>query len=337
MGKAHWIHGDYWSKYPRRPFRFSLGLIVMANQIDLRDLRYFATIAELGHLGHAAERLNRSQPTLTGAIRRLEETFGTALFEPLGRGIRLTPAGRVLVARAKRLLVTTEDLTREMEDLARGHAGHVSIGVVPTAAQHLFPTVARAFLAEAKDVTLKAVIGQIDVLSTSLKAGELDLVIGLALEPLGNPDSDFVAFPIVEDTVVVVASKSHEIFDKRPKMKDLLAYRWVLASTEVQTRVWLDNIFEAHGLPRPQAQIEANLVLMLPPLIVQTGFLSFLSRRHLAPGGLGSSLKEVVLRETTMRRWFTVLYRKDSYLPPAALGLVNMLQTQAKTLFPNVK
>jgi len=218
--------------------------------------------------------------------------------------------------------------------LARGHAGHISIGVVPTAAQHLLPTVSRAFLAEAKDVSLRAVIGQIDVLSTSLKAGELDLVIGLSMERLGNPDSDFVAFPIVEDTVVVVASKSHEIFDKRPKMKDLLAYRWVLASPEVQTRVWLDDTFEAHGLARPQVQIEANLVLMLPPLIVQTGFLSFLSRRHLAPGGLGSTLKEVVLRETTMRRWFTVLYRKNSYLPPAALRFANMLQTQAKTLFP---
>jgi len=307
----------------------------MTNQIDLRDLRYFTTIAELGHLGHAAERLNRSQPTLTGAIRRLEEAFATPLFEPLGRGIRLTPAGHVLLARARRLLVATDDLSREMDDVARGQSGHISIGVVPTAAQYLLPTVARAFLAEAKDVRLKAIIGQIDVLSTSLKAGELDLVIGLALEPLGNPDSDFVAFPILQDTVVVVASKSHEIFGKRPKMKDLLAYRWVLAPTEVQTRAWLDKTFEAHGLPRPEAQIEANLVLMLPPLIAQTGFLSFLSRRHLAPGGLGSSLQEVVLRQTTMHRWFTVLYRKGSYLPPAALHLVNLLQTQAKTLFPN--
>jgi len=76
---------------------------------------------------------------------------------------------------------------------------------------------------------------------------------------------------------------------------------------------------------------------MLPPLIAQTGFLSFLSRRHLAPGGLGSSLREVVLRQTTMHRWFTVLYRKGSYLPPAALHLVNLLQTQAKTLFPNAR
>lgn len=305
----------------------------MTNQIDLRDLRYFATIAELGHVGHAAQRLNRSQPTLTGAVRRLENTFGTSLFEPLGRGIRLTPAGHSLLARAQRLLVSTEDLSREMSDIARGVTGHINIGVVPTAAQYLLPIVSRAFLAEAKDVTLNAVLEQSDVLIASLRAGELDLLISFVTEPRTNVDNDLVAIPLLEDTAVVVASKSHEIFRKRPKLKDLLSYRWVLASSEIQSRIWLNKVFAAHGLPLPRTQIEANLVLMLPPLIAQTGFLSFASRRHLTPGGLGSTLKEVVLRETTMHRWFAVIYRKDSYLPPPALRLANLLQTQAKTLF----
>jgi len=308
----------------------------MPNQVDLRDLRYFTTIAELGHLGHAAEQLSRSQPTLTGAVRRLEEAFGTPLFEPLGRGIRLTPAGHVLLARARHLLLATEDLTREMTDIARGFAGHVSIGVVPTASQLLLPIISQAFLSEAKDVTLKAVVGQNDILQASLKAGELDLVIGFVIEQLANVGDDFVTFPLFEDTVVVVARKDHGIFGVGPTVKDLVAYRWVLASTEVQSRIWLDKAFEALGLARPLAQIEANFVLMLPPLIAETDFLSFISRRHLAAGGLGESLREVEVPETTMRRWFTVLYRKDSYLPPAATRLVNMLQTKAKALFQAV-
>ena len=64
--------------------------------MDLRDLRYFETIAELEHIGRATERLHRTQPALTNCIRRLEESFGAPLFEKAGRGIRLTPAGQVL-------------------------------------------------------------------------------------------------------------------------------------------------------------------------------------------------------------------------------------------------
>jgi DNA-binding transcriptional LysR family regulator len=65
--------------------------------MDLRDLRYFETIAELQHVGRAAAKLHRTQPALTGSIRRLEEDCGVALFEKAGRGIRLTAAGRVLL------------------------------------------------------------------------------------------------------------------------------------------------------------------------------------------------------------------------------------------------
>ena len=62
--------------------------------MDLRDLRYFETIAELQHLGRASARLHRTQPALTSSIRRLEAACGAALFEKAGRGIRLTEAGR---------------------------------------------------------------------------------------------------------------------------------------------------------------------------------------------------------------------------------------------------
>ena len=65
----------------------------MANELDLRDLRYFEVIAETGNMGRAARALFRTQPALTGCVRRLEGTLGTQLFERVGRGIRLTAAG----------------------------------------------------------------------------------------------------------------------------------------------------------------------------------------------------------------------------------------------------
>ncbi|MDR8424744.1 LysR family transcriptional regulator, partial [Acinetobacter baumannii] len=76
---------------------------------QLRDLKYFETVAELGHLGQAADKLGRTQPALTKAVQRLEAAFGSALFDRKGRGIRLTAVGEVLLARARLLRGATEE------------------------------------------------------------------------------------------------------------------------------------------------------------------------------------------------------------------------------------
>src|SRR6218665_2521460 len=83
--------------------------------MDLRDLRYFETIASLQHMGKASEQLHRTQPALTSCIRRLEADCGAPLFERSGRGIRVSPAGKVLLKWAQRLRFDVEDAQQEMK------------------------------------------------------------------------------------------------------------------------------------------------------------------------------------------------------------------------------
>ncbi|MGE5639326.1 MAG: LysR family transcriptional regulator [Clostridia bacterium] len=301
----------------------------MADQLDMRDLRYFETIAETGHVGRAARLVFRSQPALTGAVRRLEQALGTALFQRAGRGIRLTAAGEALVIRARALRMASEDAVREIGDLGKGLAGQVRIGTVPTAARFLLPPACAEFLRQAPGVTLKTVIGHNDVLAASLKSGELDLVVGFS----GEADAAITSHEILTDEVVVVAARSHPVFRRRARMRDLLQYRWILAGPSGATRQWLDHAFQTRGLPGPTVQIETNLILLLPPLIEQNNLLSFISRRHIDRRG---RLKEIPLRETTMKRRFAVSYRKESYLSPAARRFAELLRTQGKSLFQGI-
>ena len=303
----------------------------MTIHLDLRDLRYFEAIADLGHLGRAADHLHLTQPALTRCIRRLEAMFGTDLFQRAGRGIRLTPAGEALLARSRRLHVAGDETIREMVDLARGDSGPITLGIVPTAAQFLLPPLWRALLAETHDVFLKTVIGQNDVLTPLLQAGELDLMLSFR----HRTDEGLEAYTIAEDVMVVAASKTHEILRRKPRarMSDLVRYRWVLAAPSVESRRWLDNAFDAHSLARPMPQIETNLVLLMPQLIQQTNLLTFISRRHLTASGIGAALREVPIKETTMRRVLTVMHRKDAYLPPAARRLLTLVRKSGKALF----
>lgn len=290
--------------------------------MDLRDLRYFETIAELEHIGRATERLHRTQPALSSAVRRLEEACGAPLLEKAGRGIRLTAAGKVMLKWAQRMRFDVEDAQREIADIGRGLSGHIRIGIVPTAAQFLLPPAARQLIAQAPAVTLKTVVALIDTLKPMLRAGELDLVVGTE----SADDAGFTSQRLAEDYIVVAASATHEILRDKPTLKQLTAYKWVLQPPGAPTRDWLDHTFDRKRLPRPQVQVESTMLLMLPALIAETGLLSFISRHHLNASDPRSPLREVPLSETTMRRRLVVTYRTSSYLLPATQLLISLLE-----------
>lgn len=110
----------------------------------------------------------------------------------------------------------------------------------------------------------------------------------------------------------MAASVKHEILNGSPSLKDLTAYRWVLQPPGAPTRDWLDHAFERRQLPRPRVQVESTMLLMLPALIAQTGLLSFIPRHYIEAADTSKQLKEVVIKETTMRRRLVVTYRENS-------------------------
>ncbi|NIF24953.1 LysR family transcriptional regulator [Pantoea sp. Tr-811] len=297
--------------------------------MDLRDLTYFETIAELGHLGRAAEKLNRSQPALTKSIQRLEESLGTRLFQRDGRRIKLTEVGKLLLARGKQLQLNIAETEREVRDFANGLVGNIRLGCAASMAEHLLPHLTAALLERAPEVTLKLSIAQDDVLKESLRAGRLDVIIS----PQITAEPGFTAYPILEDEAIVVASAEHPIFAGPITLQGLCQYRWVLAGPTVTARRWIDNVFIANHLPTPQVQVETNAISLLPRLIARTRLLSFAARETLAYGLGRSWLREVPLAQTTMRRTVSVLVRTEGYLSPAAGALVDLLKEKGQRFF----
>ena len=291
--------------------------------MDLRDLRYFEVIATHQHMGRASAQLHRTQPALTSAVRRLEEDCGMALFERAGRGIKLSAAGDVLLKWARRMRFDADDAKRELAAMQRGMSGHVRLGIVPTAAQFLLPAAARRLLDEAPDVTLRTVVALVDTLTPLLRAGEIDLLVGTA----GSAERGIVTKVLAEDAIVVAASASHPLFKgPPPTLKELTRNRWALQPPGAPTRDWLDHTFDRRRLPRPDVQVESTMLLMLPALIAETGLLSFISRHHLVGTQRGARLREVPLKEATMRRKLVVAYREGGYLAPAAQRLIALLE-----------
>src|SRR5687767_7852705 len=108
-------------------------------KIQVRDIQYFTVVAQLGHVGRAAEELGLSQPALSKSLRRLESVLGAKLVSRTPKGVDLTAVGAALSARARGLRLSLDDIAREAADLREGNAGQVRIGCGPDIGLSLLP------------------------------------------------------------------------------------------------------------------------------------------------------------------------------------------------------
>lgn len=98
--------------------------------MNLKQLRYFLTIVEEGQITAAAKKLHIAQPPLSYQLKLLEEELGVQLMKRGSRNITLTPAGKLLKARAEQIFSLTTSTTRELELYKKGNAGTLSIGTI---------------------------------------------------------------------------------------------------------------------------------------------------------------------------------------------------------------
>jgi DNA-binding transcriptional LysR family regulator len=113
--------------------------------MNFQRLRYFVAVAEELSFSRAAERLHMAQPPLSYQIKRLEEELGAQLFHRTKRSVRLTDAGRLLLAEARGLLVHAEQTASVAHHVGQGEVGRLTVGFVPSAANRVLPPILRAF------------------------------------------------------------------------------------------------------------------------------------------------------------------------------------------------
>lgn len=174
--------------------------------ITFRQLRYFEALARHGHFGRAAEASAISQPALSQQIKELEVSLGIMLFERGARKVRLTAFGEAFALRVRDILRSVDELS----DLARasrdGIAGRLRIGVIPTIAPYLLPSIIADLtrLHTGLDVQVRETVTP--RLIEELSEGRLDTAI-VAL-PVSEPS--FAEAPLLTEDLVLVRPREDE-------------------------------------------------------------------------------------------------------------------------------
>jgi DNA-binding transcriptional LysR family regulator len=169
---------------------------------DLRQWRYFVTVADERHFGRAAARLAMTQPPLSQAIRALEDALGVALFARTKRSVELTAVGAALLPEVERLLAAADALPPLAQSLARGEAGSLSLAFVSTADYGLLPHLLREFGARNPRVRLQLTEATSDVQIDELAAGRIDA--GLIIPPVPPRHAAALSYlPVAREPLVV--------------------------------------------------------------------------------------------------------------------------------------
>lgn len=191
----------------------------------LKQLRYFAALAETLHFGRAADRCQVTQPAMSMQVRELEALLGVILVERTASGVFLTAAGEEVAGRAREILLAVQDLTDLARHRDRMLAGPLRLGVIPTIGPYLLPQVLPRLHATYPDLRLSLRESQTEQLLDALLAGELDLLI-VAL-PVGR---DAVATrPLFDDTFNLAVAGDHPLAGRTTvDQKDLAAERLLL-------------------------------------------------------------------------------------------------------------
>jgi DNA-binding transcriptional LysR family regulator len=200
--------------------------------LDVRRLKVLKEVAAQGSFSAAAESLAYTQSAVSQQIAALEREAGAVLVDRGPRGIRLTDAGRVLVAHAEEILARLGAAEAELEAIAGLRGGRVRLAAFPTAGATIVPLAVKAFSSRHPGVELQLYEREPEEAVPMLKAGELDVALSIGYPSMGStahPRTDGLEYvELLRDPLYLALPPDHRLARKpRVRLAELAEDPWI--------------------------------------------------------------------------------------------------------------
>lgn len=175
--------------------------------MHLDELESFIKVARLRSFSVAAQQLHISQPAMSKRIQSLESHLGVSLFDRLGKRVRLTPAGELLVGKANAILDLSRDMERDVGNLAQTVSGRLSMATSHHIGLHRLSPVLQRFTQQYPEVELDIQFEDSEVAHKLVRAGDIELAV-VTLNPAGEQEQpDLETKTIWQDPLCFVNAK----------------------------------------------------------------------------------------------------------------------------------
>ena len=277
--------------------------------MNIQHLRYFLTTMETGSVSRAASALGITQPTLSVALKRLEEEFGAKLFAPEGRGIKPLPSAKLLEAQVRVALRALSDARRDLSGTA---APRLKLGILPSLSEIWLPRLLNAW-----DGEIEVVEALADELKKKLKNGTID--IALTTSPTADA---FANKPVLREPFMLFVGPAHAFAGRRTVALAELNQQPLVLRQCCELRAGMgQQLFEEAGVRlRVVAQIRQEAITAL---LVASGVGCTLAPRSWQRDGL----QAIQVIGLTLQRVIVLAWKSKAKAALAA-GIIEKLDAQ---------
>lgn len=296
--------------------------------MDLKQLRTFLRVAEVGSLSQASDRLRVAQPALSRQIKMLETEVGVPLFARHGRGMKLTEAGRQLLEHVGAPLRQLENSFDEVRSSAKRIEGRVALGMTPTISFILAGRLAKRVAKELPGVSLRIVEGYGGYLVEWLQRGEIDATV------VYGPASDLhlrVTELLFERLVLVGPRDCALDADEPVSFKALAGMELVLPSKPHGLRAVVDNA-AYKSKTALNIRFEADSFLVLKDLVQEGLGFTILPTSAFKKHQLGTDFRIAPLIRPKVIRHIVMASRTDHVPNRATVAVEKLLLDETRAL-----
>jgi DNA-binding transcriptional LysR family regulator len=288
--------------------------------MEFQQLEMFAAAVEEGSVRRAAERVFRTAPAVSIALRKLEEELGAPLFDRSERhNHQLTATGRLLYSYATRILEMRNVAMAAVKDLSRGQHGNLRIGTLESTSLYLLPSLIHAFNEAHPGVKTEVVSGNSERLLRSLGSG----VIELALVANAPDEPQLDRHLIVRDELVLISGPAHRLATlEQVHVSDLAGEFLIVQGTKSLLRERIVRAFQESDIPF-NVSVENIAIEAIKRMVAEElgiGLVPLMCVREEAARGELTTIKV----EGINREWdLWLVHRKDRSLSVAARAFID--------------
>lgn len=287
--------------------------------MTIRHLKVFIAVAETGKMSTAAAKYYISQPTVSQAIRELEDHYGVLLFDRISKRLYITEAGKSLLTYA-RMVVNQFD---ELEDnMLKGFSEKLRIGATITVGSCIIPNLINQYQEIKPNVETYVYVNNTKSIEEKLLKSELD--IGIVEGKIKN--HDLVAIPVINDYLVIVCSKKHRLSGCRSiSVKELESERFVLREEGSGTRELFENYISRCGV-RVKVIWEVTCPDMIKKAVISSNCLTAISARLIEEEAKESLLYVIKSNGQALDRSFSLVYYKNKFVNDNMNSFMHILE-----------
>ena len=288
--------------------------------MTIRHLRIFIEVADTGKMSSAASNLYISQPTVSQAIKELEEYYGMLLFERLSKKLYITEKGKKLLSYARNVVKQFDDMEEMIFEA--GYVEKIRIGATMTVGECLLSQIINSFKKANPGVEIYSYINNTKIIEEKLLKSELDVAIveGRVKSP------DLISIPEIKDFLVLICSMSHP-FAKREvvKLSELAKENFAMREEGSGTRELFERFMADKGISI-KTTWEANSSHAIKNAVIENQNLAVISVRLLEEEIRRGQVYVIQNTGPEWDRYFSIVYHKNKMISDEIKSLIEIVE-----------